>query len=309
VPFTVELKIVDKTPPIISMQNNLTVTVGSKIDISKELFCGDNYDSNPKCIVEGEYNLDVVGNYPLKFIGIDSSNNETSHDFTLEVKEKTTSKNKNTSPPKSTSFQEIVKKYKTKDTNIGIDVSHWQGDIDFEKVKKEKVEFVYIRIGRGNGIGKDYVLDSKFKQNIKGFNDAGIPVGIYFYSNANSKKDAIKEAKWILKEIKDYKVDLEIVFDWENWDSFQEYNLSFKKLTELSDTFVKTVEQVGYKGMLYSSKSYLENIWYPVKYATWLAHYTSETDYKGKYKVWQICSNGKVSGIDDNLVDINILYQ
>ena len=88
-----------------------------------------------------------------------------------------------------------LEQYKNKNTEIGIDVSHWQGNINFKEVKKAGVEFVYIRVGRGDGIGKDYVLDDKFIKNIKGFNKVGIPVGIYFYSYANSKKDAIKEAK------------------------------------------------------------------------------------------------------------------
>ena len=106
-----------------------------------------------------------------------------------------------------------------------------------------------------------------------------------------------------------YKVDLEIAFDWENWSSFQEFDLSFHKLTEVSNAFNKAVEKNGYKGMLYSSKNYLETIWSNEKYAVWLAHYTEQTDYQGKYKIWQISSNGKVSGLDDNLVDINIMYK
>ena len=191
---------------------------------------------------------------------------------------------------------------------VGIDVSKWQGKIDFNKVKESGVEFVYIRVGRGNGIGKEYVLDDRFKEYIKGFNKAKIPVGIYFYSNANSKEDAKKEAKWVLSKIKKYQVDLEIVFDWENWNYFQEYDLSFYSLTEIAKTFIKTVEKEGYQGMLYSSKNYLENIWFPLKSNIWLAHYTKKTDYEGSYKVWQICNDGKVDGINDNLVDIDIRY-
>lgn len=309
VPYTIEINIVDKTPPIISQMNTFTVPVGYEGNIAKELFCGDNYDNNPKCTIAGEYDLNTAGEYNLTFIGEDSSKNKSTKSFVLNVIEESKEKNETQSEIKSTSYSDIVKEHKNKKTKIGIDVSHWQGDIDFEKVKESGVEFVYIRVGRGDGIGGKYVLDTKFKQNIEGFNKVGIPVGVYFYSYANSTKDAVKEAKWVMKQIKKYKVDLEIAFDWENWSTFQKFDLSFHKLTELSNAFNKTVESNGYQGMLYSSKNYLETIWSNKDYPVWLAHYTSKTDYQGKYKIWQISSNGKVSGIDDNLVDINIMYQ
>ena len=140
-------------------------------------------------------------------------------------------------------------------------------------------------------------------------NKVKIPVGIYFYSYANSKNDAIKEAKWVISKIKKYNVELEIAFDWENWSEFQEFDLSFYHLTEAAQAFIDTVEKAGYKGMLYSSKNYLENIWLPLKGNIWLAHYTSQTTYEGKYKVWQLCNNGKVDGINDNYVDIDIMYK
>lgn len=308
IPYSIEINVVDKTPPMITKFNKFSVTVDYEGDLSKELFCGDNYDNNPKCHLEGNYDLSKVGSYEVTFVGIDSSNNKSTNTFILNVKEK--SKNNNQEMEEiHTDFNDILKKYKKSNTKVGIDVSHWQGDIDFKKVKEAGVEFVYIRVGRGSGIGGKYVLDEKFEQNIKGFNKVGIPVGVYFYSYANSKNDAEKEAKWLIKKIKNYQVDLELAFDWENWSSFQEFDLSFYKLSELAKTFSKTIQKAGYQGMLYSSKTYLEDIWYKTDTPVWLAHYTSNTDYQGKYKVWQLCNNGKVSGIDDNLVDINIMYK
>ena len=307
VPYEIEYEVVDSIPPIISMINSKTVTVGTK-EIESSLFCGDNYDSTPNCFIEGNYDLNTVGEYKLTYKGIDSSNNEVKKDFTLYVKPKTTSSSNNNTTRSKTYFTDIVKNYKTENTKIGLDVSHWQGDINFQKVKDAGVEFVYIRIGRGNGIGKEFVMDSKFKQNIEGFNSVGIPVGLYFYTYAASKQDAIKEAKWIVENIKDYKVDLEIAFDWENWSFYRDFNLSFYELTEVAKAFNKELAKHNYQGMLYSSKNYLENMWFEVDFPVWLAHYTKQTSYQGKYKVWQICDNGVVDGIPDNQVDINIMY-
>lgn len=310
VPYTIQINVVDKIPPIVAQPSIYTIDVSSKTkkELNQALFCGDNYDPNPKCTIEGEYDLNKVGDYRVKLVGKDSSENTTSHSFTLRVKAKSSSKSTGTSNPKIyTDFEKVKAKYKNKNTKIGIDVSHWQEDIDFEALKESGVEFAYVRVGRGDGIGKEYVLDRKFEQNMKGFNKVGIPIGVYFYSNANSREDAIKEANWMISKIKKYKVDLEIVFDWENWQYFQEYDQSFYSLTETAKAFVETVEKKGYKGMLYSSKNYLENIWFDSDMPVWLAHYTEQTNYQGNYRVWQLCENGKVNGIKGQ-VDINVMY-
>lgn len=305
--YSFSINVVDKTPPMISKPNVYNVNVNYDGNIEKDLFCGDNYDDNPKCYIEGEYDISKIGKYNVTFVGVDSSNNESRHNFVLNVREKP--KSSTSSNNSFVKFSDLVEKYKTDKIKMGIDISHWQGNIDFQKVKEAGVEFVYIRVGRGNGIGGEYVIDKKFEENIEGFNKVGIPVGVYFYSFANSVQDATEEAKWVLQQIKNYDVDLEIVFDWENWSSFQEFDLSFKKLTNLASSFGKVVKNKGYQAMLYSSKNYLENVWYPVDFPVWLAHYTDNTDYSGKYKVWQLCNNGRVDGIDDNLVDIDIMYE
>ena len=305
--YSFSINVVDKTPPMISKPNVYNVNVNYDGNIEKDLFCGDNYDDNPKCYIEGEYDISKIGKYNVTFVGVDSSNNESRHNFVLNVRKKPKSSTSNNNS--FVNFSDLVEKYKTDKTKMGIDISHWQGNIDFQKVKEAGVEFVYIRVGRGNGIGGEYVIDKKFEENIEGFNKVGIPVGVYFYSFANSVQDATEEAKWVLQHIKNYDVDLEIVFDWENWSSFQEFDLSFKKLTNLASSFGKVVKNKGYQAMLYSSKNYLENVWYPVDFPVWLAHYTDNTDYSGEYKVWQLCNNGRVDGIDDNLVDIDIMYE
>ncbi|MBQ8131796.1 MAG: hypothetical protein IJ193_04835, partial [Bacilli bacterium] len=308
VEYSFEIKVVDTTPPIIGVSNK-TVNTDYDGDLFKEFFCGDNYDDKPKCKIEGQYNTTTKGKYDLVFTAKDKSGNESSQSFTLTVKEKEPKKETEQSTnPVYKKYEDVVKEYKNKNTMIGLDLSYWQGNIDFKKLKKNGVEFLFIRVGSENKEG-EFFVDKKFEEYMKGAKENNIPVGIYYYSYADSKSKAKKEAKWVIRQIKKYDVDLPVVFDWENWNHYRDYNLSFHSLTEVADTFLETIENAGYDGMLYSSKYYLENIWYPMKYQKWLAHYTTQTDYQGKYKVWQICSNGKIDGIPDNLVDIDIMLK
>jgi len=301
--YTVEVEVIDTIAPLIFQGQTKSVELNYTGNIAEEIFCGDNYDSNPKCIIEGEYDVNKLGTYPVTFIGEDSSGNRSTHSFNLVVKKKSTSSSDDSN---YIDFQYVRNTYQGENVHFGIDVSHWQEDLDFQKLKDAGVEFAYVRIGRGDGIGKDYVEDRKWARNLKGFNEVGIPIGVYFYSNANSREDAKKEAKWLLERIKDYKIDLEIVYDWENWQYFQEFDLSFYELTETAKAFNQTVKKAGYTGMLYSSKSYLMDVWGEVDFPVWLAHYTTKTNYEGPYIVWQLCANGKVAGTYG--IDLDIRY-
>ena len=305
--YSYELSVIDDEAPLIWLGKSYNVTRGSNVNLLDKILCGDNYDSKPDCEIIGEYNLDTVGSYDLVFKATDSSGNTNEKKFTLNVNEPKNSSSSSNNGTSYTDFSQVVEDYKNDKTQIGIDVSKWQQDIDFQKLKDAGVEFVFIRVGTSSGINGENFLDSKFIQNIDNANAVGIPVGVYFYSYANSLKRAQNDAKWVLDQIKDYQVDLGIAFDWENWQSFNEFNLSFFGLTNMAKEFMNTVTAAGYKSMLYSSKTYLENIWLPTDYPVWLAHYTKNTDYKDDYEYWQICSNGKVDGIN-GLVDIDIRY-
>ena len=306
VSYSFNINVIDKIPPLIFSSSQFTVTKGYTGNLAKKLFCGDNYDDNPTCEIVGQYDVNTIGTYSVIYKGTDSSGNESMQPFNLIVKEKTTT-SYSPSPAVQKKYADIVAKYKNQNTKIGIDVSSWQGNIDFQRVKDAGVEFAFIRIGSQRGIGGEYFIDKNFEQNIKGFQEVGIPVGIYFYSYANNKLAAKVEAEWLIEKLKPYKLDLPVVFDWENWSFYQEFNLSFYNLTEMANTYLNTIEKAGYKGMLYSSKNYLENVWFETKYPVWLAHYTDQTNYQGKYKVWQLCSNGSIPGIYGN-VDVNVMY-
>ena len=309
--YNYQVDVVDKVAPVVWLGSSYSINKGDSTDFASKIMCGDNEDPRPNCFITGDYDVNEVGSYALEFIATDRSGNTTTQPFTLYVNEPKPSSSKPIVTPKSnTLFSDVVRVHKNEHTKIGLDVSKWQGNIDFEKLKNAGVEFVFIRLGGTKGTGKEYFVDEYFKQNIENANKYGIDVGLYFYSIANSNEMAKQDALWVLDQIKDYDVQLPIAFDWENWSTFNDYHLSFFGLTDMANTFLDTIKSKGYEGLLYSSKNYLEKIWLPTEYDTWLAHYTNyekRSTYQGAYTFWQICSDGKVDGILGN-VDIDIMY-
>lgn len=302
-----KINVVDKIPPLIWLNKNYYVEKGSTINLTKKILCGDNYDNKPICEVIGEYDLNTSGKYNLVFKATDNSGNVTTKDFILNV---TDSKEKDAKKPKpkpAIYFSDIVAKYKNNKTQIGLDISKWQGDVDFQKLKAAGVEFVILRVGGQRGINGAYFVDPKFEQNFKRASKENIPVGIYFHSYAKNEEDAKKDALFVLKNINDKNITLPIAFDWENWSIYNEFELSFYKLTQMAKSYLDTIKENGYEGLLYSSKVYLENMWLNLDYPIWLAHYIDKTNYLGKYTFWQLANTGKVDGIK-GAVDIDIRY-
>ena len=304
--YHIKYSVKDLTKPRILSSSDRYIPVGKDVYLCDYIMYGDNYDNEPVCRVEGEYDLNKIGNYNIKYIVSDDDGNEEYFETILHVYEPSneTKKSKKT----ITYFSDVVSEHKNDKTKIGIDVSRWQGDIDFKKVKEAGAEFVFIRIGVESKQGEEIGMDSKYKQNIKNAKEAGLDVGVYLYTIALNKDVARSHAEWVVKALDGEKLELPIVFDWENFNKWNEYKLSFHDINSIADTFIDTVMKSGYKGMLYSSKFYLENIWenkndYPV----WLAHYTNKTNYTGKYKIWQMCNDGVIDGINGD-VDIDIMY-
>lgn len=311
--YKFNIEVVDSTAPIIWLSGSYRLPKGSKTKLTDKILCGDNYDAEPKCYIEGEYDVNKVGEYALLFKAEDKSGNIAEEPFILKIYEpykpntNISNNNTTTTTPKRTDFQEIKSIHKTDKTKIGIDVSKWQGTINFDKLKEAGVEFIIIRLGGTRGTDGEYFIDEKFERNIKEAKRVGIPVGLYFFSYGNSVGDAVRDALWVSDQIKDYDIELPIAFDWEDWSYYNEYKMSFIELTGMPEAFNYILNMNGYKSMLYSSKSYLEYIWLDTDLDIWLAHYTKQTTYKGKYKFWQLCDNGKVDGINGN-VDIDIMY-
>lgn len=302
------LDVVDKVPPVIWLSNSYTINVGNNVDLAKKIMCGDNYDSRPKCEVIGDYDYNKVGVYPLIYKATDSSGNVSEINFNLKVVEPNNSSNTSNS---KTLFSDVVSKYKNENTEIGLDVSEWQDYPDYDKLKDAGVDFVFIRVGGSKLSNGEYFLDKSFEYNIKEANRVGIKAGVYFYSYANNKEKALKDAEWIYDKIKDYEVPLGVAYDWENWSFYNDFGLSFYELTDMANSHLNYFKDRGYEGYLYSSKSYLEEIWLKSDFPVWLAHYTKnleKSSYTGKYRYWQLCSDGRVDGVDGP-VDINIGYK
>lgn len=302
--YQVQFNIVDTTIPVINV-SNFSTTKGKKIDILSKTMCGDNYDRQIKCYIEGDYNFDKPGIYPLKIVAIDSNNNKNTANFKLTVNEKTSN---NSSSPNYYYLEDLIKDHKNDKTMIGIDVSSWQSDINWQKVKSAGVEFAMIRIGFGQNKNGELTFDSKFQQNLLNAKANNIKVGLYFYSYAKSEEDAIKQAKWIIDNLNGEKLDLPIAFDWEIWSNFSSYNLNFNDLNKIAKAFMDEISENGYQSMLYGSAFFTNRIWNIPEYDVWLAHYTKKTDYSKPYSIWQLSSQGKVPGIN-GYVDLNILYK
>ncbi|MBQ3142188.1 MAG: glycoside hydrolase family 25 protein [Bacilli bacterium] len=300
------INVVDTTKPLILASSYYTVEINSEDSLPSYPLCADNYDKSIKCNIEGDYDLNTLGSYNLKYTAIDTNNNYSEHSFTLEVKNPTYEED--FYEEEVINIKDFTKKYKNENTLIGIDVSSWQDDIDYELVKRQGIEFVMIRIGFGHNNEGEIVLDSWYENNIKKAKEAGLKVGIYFYSYASNENEATAQAKWILKILNKEKLDLPIAFDWEDWSDFENYNMSLVDINNVAKAFLKTIEKKGYKAMNYGSALYLKYIWNLNNYDTWLAHYTEMTDYSGDYYIWQVTNSGQVDGIN-GYVDLNVLYK
>ncbi len=188
----------------------------------------------------------------------------------------------------------------------GIDVSKYQGDINFKKVKDAGIQFVIIRIGYGQ---YENQKDEKFEANYSGFKGVGIPVGVYLYSYATSVDDAKKEAEVTLKWLNGRELNLPVYYDIE--DKSQN-NLGKNTLTSMCEAFCDEIEKAGYWAGVYTNKyfftTYLDYKKLEEKYTIWVAQYNDTNTYRGKYDMWQYTSSGKVNGISGN-VDMDILYR
>lgn len=304
--FTIE--VIDRIAPRIYGGTSYTVYKDYTGDLTDLMLSGDNLDDRPRREISGTYDLGLVGNYELEYIITDASGNRTTQAFTLHVIDppKDSSQTQPVIAPKLP-ITEVIAEHKTDRTKIGIDVSVWQGKIDWAKAKAAGVEFAFIRIGYQVGYGGEYVLDRYFEVNLAGATAVGLPIGVYFYSYADSITEATAQANWIIEQLHGRELKLGIAFDWEDWSNFNQTNMSFHTINQVANAYLDTVNAAGYHGSLYGSKNYMTNIWEPEKYPVWLAQYYDFVTYEGDYWIWQMSSSGQVPGIEGD-VDLDIMY-
>lgn len=196
----------------------------------------------------------------------------------------------------------------------GIDISKWDGSINWSRVKGDGVDFAFIRLGyRGTSTGVLYE-DPWYDQYMQQANAIGMPVGVYVYSQALTQAEAVAEAQFALERVKNYTVQLPIVMDYEYYNGsgrLDHANLSRRQTTQNVLAFCNTILEAGYQPMLYANKSFLTSDVYAKEISDvapiWLAHYTTNTSYSGSYDYWQYSESGRVAGISTD-VDCNFYF-
>ena len=192
----------------------------------------------------------------------------------------------------------------------GIDVSKYQEKIDWNKVAQDGVEFAFIRTGvRGSTEGK-IIEDTYFEDNIKGALKNDISVGVYFFSQATTPKEAVEEAEFVLEMIEPYDVTYPIVYDLEEVTSenARTNDLSKEEYTENCIAFCETIKAAGYTPMIYGNlKTFMImlDMQQVEEYDKWFAYYNQEVYFPYEFSIWQYTSEGSVQGIKGD-VDLNI---
>lgn len=194
---------------------------------------------------------------------------------------------------------------------LGIDVSKWNGEIDWEVVKAEGVDFAIIRCGyRGSSSGW-LIEDPYFYKNLEGAKKAGIKVGVYFFTQATDLVEAVEEASMVVSLLGDTKLDYPVFIDTEGaGGNGRADNLDAGTRTAVVNAFCQTIQNAGIDAGVYASRN-----WYLNNLDTdefegqkiWLAEYRQTPEYEGRYDLWQYTSNGSVAGIEGR-VDLNVSY-
>jgi GH25 family lysozyme M1 (1,4-beta-N-acetylmuramidase) len=195
---------------------------------------------------------------------------------------------------------------------LGIDVSKYQSEINWDEVAQDGIDFAIIRLGyRGYSSGA-LVMDEYFQANIKGAQNVGIKIGVYFFSQAINRAEAIEEAEYILAEIKDYNVTLPIVFDMEEVSGTvaRTDDLSAEQVTEIMTAFCKRIKQAGHTPVIYGNSKWFVsrmNLEKLEDYEKWIAQYFKVPAFPYNFSIWQFTDSGTVKGINGK-VDMDLVF-
>ena len=195
----------------------------------------------------------------------------------------------------------------------GIDISSFSGDVDWNKVKEAGIDFVMVRLG-GRGYGEDGTMyaDERALEYIKGAQAVGIKAGGYFFSQAITSTEAVEEAEFIKELLGDTKLDYPIAFDWEiiKNETARTDAVTSTQATECARVFCETIQNYGYKAMIYSPSRELYFKYDLTKlkdYDIWYCEYADVPEFYYQFTMWQYSETGTVPGIEGN-VDLNICF-
>ena len=208
-----------------------------------------------------------------------------------------------------TEIQQLQKT--TGGSRVGVDVSKWNGNIDWDRVKNAGVEFAIIRAGYRGSVTGSLVEDSCFTANMRGAAASGVPVGVYFFTQAVNEVEAVEEASAVLELIREYDLDYPVFIDTEGaGGNGRADNLDVDTRTLVCEAFCRTIANAGYTAGVYASRNWYNNNLHVENlenYCIWLAEYRHAPLYQGFYHMWQYTSKGAIDGIEGN-VDMNISY-
>ncbi len=198
-------------------------------------------------------------------------------------------------------------------SRMGIDVSHYQGEIDWNKVKDSGISFVFLRIGyRGYGTEGKLCSDERFEENLQGAQDVGLDVGVYFFSQAVNEDEALEEADFVINRLKGTELQLPVVYDPERIQDVQARtdDVTGEQFTRNTIVFCDAVENAGYTPMIYSNM-----VWEAFEYdltqlsdlPIWYADYEAVPQTPYRFSFWQYSESGSVNGIEGN-VDLNLEF-
>ena len=195
---------------------------------------------------------------------------------------------------------------------FGIDVSRWNETIDWQKVKAEGVNYAIIRVGYRGSVTGSLVEDWYFKENMEGAIAAGIPVGVYFFTQAVNQVEAVEEASMVLELCKDYELTYPVFIDTEGvGGDGRADGLDAKTRTAVCEAFCETIRNSGYQAGIYASKNWFNNQLDTSRLSDdiviWLAEYNDGPTYDKKYHMWQYSSMGRILGIEGR-VDLNLSF-
>lgn len=199
----------------------------------------------------------------------------------------------------------------TRESVLGIDVSSLQKEIDWQQVKAAGVEFVMIRLGYRGSIEGKLETDTYAQANYAGAKAAGLQVGGYIFTQSISVEEGLEDADLVLEMVKDWALDLPLVYDWEIVKPhYRNGSLDKRTLTDIMLAFCEKVENAGHKAMVYFNITQTRENFFPEEltdYGFWLANYSDTLDFPYQVDMWQYTNTGAVPGITGD-VDINLYF-